>query len=167
MAASVLRLFLCFVACVFIVVVDQVTKQYVQINLTYGEAVGIMPGVRLVLIHNPGAAFGILSNQSGWQIWFLLGVSGVAIIGLIFWIWSIRKGSLMSLMPFALILAGAIGNSLDRIRFGFVVDFINLYYDKWAWPTFNVADSCICAGVFALIISSLRDPPNRRTGLFQ
>ena len=148
------RLAVSLIIAATVVFFDQITKQYVEANLFYGQAVNVFSGLRLVLLHNPGAAFGILSNQSGWQVGFLIGVSLVAILALSVWIWFRREDSALSLLPFVLVLAGAIGNSIDRIRYGFVVDFINLYYDAWSWPTFNVADSAISLGVCMLILNS-------------
>ena len=85
---------------------------------------------------------------------FLVGVSLLAAIGLVLWIWLQRDESFYTLLPLVLVLAGAIGNGIDRVRFGFVVDFISLYYERWSWPTFNVADLVISLGVFLLILNS-------------
>lgn len=148
------KLAFCFFFTAFIVFIDQSTKQYAEKNLIYGEAVEILPGIRMALLHNPGAAFGILSNESGWQVSFLAGVSLLAALGLVLWIWLEREESFYSLLPLVLLLAGAVGNGIDRVRFGFVVDFISLYYEKWSWPTFNVADSVISLGVFLLILNA-------------
>ena len=148
------KLVFCFFFTTLIVFIDQITKQYAEKNLIYGEEVEIFPGIRMALLHNPGAAFGILSNEPGWQVGFLAGVSLLAAVGLVLWIWLLRQESFYSLLPLVLVLAGAIGNGIDRLRFGFVVDFISLYYEKWSWPTFNVADSAICLGVFLLILNS-------------
>ncbi len=148
------KLAFCFFFTAFIVFIDQSTKQYAEKNLIYGEAVEILPGIRMALLHNPGAAFGILSNESGWQVSFLAGVSLLAALGLVLWIWLEREESFYSLLPLVLLLAGAVGNGIDRVRFGFVVDFISVYYEKWSWPTFNVADSVISLGVFLLILNA-------------
>ena len=148
------KLAVCFFFTAFIVFIDQITKQYAEKNLIYGEGVEIVPGIRMALLHNPGAAFGILSNESGWQVGFLAGVSLLAAIGLVLWIWLQREESFYSLLPLVLVLAGAIGNGIDRVRFGFVIDFISLHYERWSWPTFNVADSVISLGVFLLILNS-------------
>ena len=148
------RLAVCLIITASIVFLDQITKEYVEANLSYGQAENVFSGMRLVLLHNPGAAFGILSNESGWQVGFLIGVSLVSILALSMWIWFRREDSALLLLPFVLVLSGAIGNSIDRIRYGFVVDFINLYYGAWSWPTFNVADSAISLGVCLLILNS-------------
>ena len=114
----------------------------------------------MALLHNPGAAFGILSDESGWQVGLLAGVSMLAAVGLVLWIWLYREESLYSLFPLVLVLAGAIGNGIDRVRFGFVVDFISLYYERWSWPTFNVADLVISLGVLLLILKSFSSQPD-------
>ena len=90
----------------------------------------------------------------------LAGVSMLAAVGLVLWIWLYREESLYSLFPLVLVLAGAIGNGIDRVRFGFVVDFISLHYGSWYWPTFNVADSVISLGVFLLILNSFSSRPD-------
>ena len=154
------KLVFCFFFTALIVFIDQITKQYAEKNLVYGEAFELYPGIRMALLHNPGAAFGILSNESGWQVGFLASISMLAAVGLVLWIWLQREESLYSLFPLVLVLAGAIGNGIDRVRFGFVVDFISLYYEKWFWPTFNVADSVITLGVFLLILNSFSSKPN-------
>ena len=154
------KLVFCFFFTASIVFIDQITKQYAEKNLIYGEAVEIFPGIRMALLHNPGAAFGILSNQSGWQVGFLVGVSLLAAIGLVLWIWLQRHESFYTLLPLVLVLAGAIGNGIDRVRFGFVVDFISLYYERWSWPTFNVADLVISLGVLLLILKSFSSKPD-------
>ena len=154
MTKSDSKLVFCFFFTALIVFIDQITKHYAEKNLIYGEAVQILPGIKMALLHNPGAAFGMLSNESGWQVGFLAGVSLLAAIGLVLWIWLQREESFYSLLPLVLVLAGAIGNGLDRGRFGFVIDFISLYYERWSWPTFNVADSVISLGVFLLILNS-------------
>ena len=154
------KLVFCFFFTASIVFIDQITKQYAEKNLIYGEVVEIFPGIRMALLHNPGAAFGILSDESGWQVGFLAGVSMLAAVGLVLWIWLHREESFYSLLPLVLVLAGAIGNGIDRVRFGFVVDFISLYYDSWHWPTFNVADSMISLGVFLLILNSFSSRPD-------
>jgi len=154
------KLAFCFFFTAFIVFMDQITKQYAEKNLIYGEAVEIFPGIRMALLYNPGAAFGILSNQSGWQVGFLVGVSLLAAIGLVLWIWLQRDESFYTLLPLVLVLAGAIGNGIDRVRFGFVVDFISLYYERWSWPTFNVADLVISLGVLLLILKSFSSNPD-------
>ena len=110
MAENRSKLAFCFFFTASIVFIDQITKQYAEKNLIYGEAVEIFPGIRMALLHNPGAAFGILSNQSGWQVGFLVGVSLLAAIGLVLWIWLQRHKSFYTLLPLVLVLAGAIGN---------------------------------------------------------
>ena len=160
MTKSDSKLVFCFFFTALIVFIDQITKHYAEKNLIYGEAVQILPGIKMALLYNPGAAFGILSDESGWQVGFLAGVSMLAAVGLVLWIWLHREESFYSLLPLVLVLAGAIGNGIDRVRFGFVVDFISLHYGSWYWPTFNVADSVISLGVFLLILNSFSSRPD-------
>ena len=97
--------------------------------------------------------------ESGWQVGFLAGVSLLAAIGLVLWIWLQRMNHSIRFF-LGVGLAGAIGNGIDRVRFGFVVDFISLHYDSMAWPTFNVADLVISLGVLLLILNSFSSRPD-------
>ena len=141
------------------VALDQLSKGYAQSALDYGETVHVLKGLRFDLVYNSGAAFGVLSQQSGWQVIFLISISIAAILAISGWIFFKSEGPYSELLPLALVLGGAVGNLIDRFRFGFVVDFITLYYESWYWPTFNLADSSICVGVFMLLIGSVRDKP--------
>jgi len=160
MTNSKLKILICLIITAIVVAADQITKECANATLVYGEPVNLLAGIRLVLVRNSGAAFGILSNQSGWQVWFLIGVSVLAIFALCFWILVNKEEQLIYLLSLTFVLSGAVGNLIDRVRFGFVIDFISLYYKSWAWPTFNLADSAICLGAAVLILCSIW--PERR-----
>ncbi|KPK42384.1 MAG: hypothetical protein AMJ78_02720 [Omnitrophica WOR_2 bacterium SM23_29] len=129
-----------------VVIIDQITKAIALANLRYGESYSIIKKIfHLTLIQNTGAAFGLFKNQTT----FFIAVSIIAIIFIIFSLSKRKAGSYLSL---ALILGGAIGNLIDRIRFGYVVDFL----DFRVWPVFNVADSCISIGAFLLFLLLIR-----------
>jgi len=153
------NIFVCSFVALVTVLLDQLSKEYAQSSLEYVEAIDIFEGLRFNLVYNSGAAFGVLSQQSGWQILFLIAISTVAILAISIWIFIRSEEAISNLLPLALILGGAAGNLIDRFRFGFVVDFITVYYESWFWPTFNLADSAICIGVFLLLIDSLRAKP--------
>lgn len=134
---------------------DQVSKIYVNNFLAYGESFNIFSGFDLLLIYNSGAAFGILSEQSGWQRWFLSVISITISVFLIFWIKNTIDTSKLESFSMTIILAGAIGNLIDRLLYGYVIDFIHLYWGEYSWPNFNLADSSITIGAILLIYSQV------------
>lgn len=137
-----------------IVVVDQVTKAAVQSALKPGEAIAILPILSIVLAFNTGAAFSFLAGGDGWQRWLF---SGIAIAAAVFILWLIRQGGgRVYLAGLALILGGAIGNLVDRLLLGHVVDFILVHWRDWSYPAFNVADSAITIGAILLVVDSFR-----------
>lgn len=135
----------------FIIICDQITKIWAIHNLEYAQSLPIISNIfNLKLAFNFGAAFSILSNKSGWQHWFLTTVSCITSIALFIYLF-INKNIKLSI-AIALILGGAIGNLIDRWQYGFVIDFIDIYYKKWHWPTFNIADSAITCGVILWLL---------------
>ena len=133
--------------------VDQITKEWALATLQ--ETAAILPSLNLVLVHNPGAAFGLLSQAGGWQRWFFI-AAGFA-IGLFVAVWlrrAARSGRRWLSAGLSLVLGGALGNIWDRIVRGAVVDFIDLYYGRFHWPAFNVADAAISVGAVILILAS-------------
>jgi len=135
-----------------IVAADQLTKLMVIDNLTYLQRIPILPVLDLVHLHNTGAAFSFLAGASGWQNWMFAGIA-IVVSGVIFW-WLVNLpegGRRVLSLGLALVLGGAIGNLIDRILYGYVVDFILFYYHEWSYPAFNIADSAITCGV-ALIL---------------
>ena len=139
-----------------LVVLDQLTKFAILQILRFAERLPVIPGLfDLTLVYNTGAAFSFLAGAGGWQRWLFTGV-GAAAVGFIGWLlW--RHGS-QKLFAFSLtlILAGALGNLIDRVRIGKVVDFVLVYHDPWYFPAFNVADSAITVGAVLLIVDELR-----------
>ena len=140
---------------ILILSADQTSKTFLDNFLVYGEPLNIFPGISLQLVYNQGAAFGILSDQSGWQRWFLVFVSTCISMILIFWIKKTVDASKLECFSITFILAGAIGNLLDRLVYGYVIDFIYLFYGDYSWPNFNVADSSITIGAALLIYSQV------------
>jgi len=134
---------------------DQLTKWSALNNLQLGVPEPVLPFMNWLLLFNPGAAFSFLAQSSGWQRWFftVLGLAASAYI-----LWLLRKSLDEKLLCWALslILGGALGNVLDRIMYGAVVDFIDLHYANWHWPAFNIADSAICIGATLIIWVELR-----------
>lgn len=140
-----------------IIAIDLYTKHLVQGAFQYGEHLTITNFFDLVRYHNEGAAFSFLANAGGWQKWFFSGISVVAIFVITY---LLRKHHTEKLFCFglALVLGGAIGNLYDRLTLGYVVDFLYLHYQTFAWPAFNVADSAICVGVALLLLDSFKKP---------
>lgn len=137
-----------------VIVLDQLTKHAVVATLVPNETRPYTSFFSLVLTFNPGAAFSFLADAQGWQRWFFAAIAAIAGILLV---WLLRRGgSAWFCFGIALILGGAIGNLYDRLVIGKVVDFLLFHYQHWAWPAFNVADSAITAGAFALIVDSFR-----------
>ena len=133
-----------------ILLLDQLSKWSALSNLQLGVPEPVLPFMNWLLLLNPGAAFSFLAQGSGWQRWFF---TIVGLVACVYIVWLLRKSQSDKLLCVALslILGGALGNVLDRIMYGAVVDFIDLHYANWHWPAFNIADSAICIGA-ALII---------------
>jgi signal peptidase II len=138
-----------------VIILDQLTKYLVVQRFRLHESVRIIPGFfDLTYVRNPGAAFGILANAQGyWRGAFFIIVSLAALAAIIALIRTSHDR--LPLIAFALIGGGAVGNLIDRIRFGEVVDFIEWYYRSYHWPTFNIADSAITIGVVLLAVDML------------
>jgi signal peptidase II len=138
-----------------IIVIDQITKYVVTLYFALGEAVAVTPFFNLVLVYNPGAAFSFLSDQTGWQRGLFIAVALAASAWIVH---LLRKYPRERLFAFALVLvlAGAIGNVIDRILVGAVIDFLDFHAFGRHWPAFNVADSAISCGAALLIWDALR-----------
>lgn len=136
---------------VAIVLADQFTKWLVVANMDLFQRINLLPFFDLVHVRNYGAAFSFLSDQGGWQRWFFT-VIAIAISAVIAWL--LRRQTqemVIANWSFALILGGAMGNLIDRIRLGYVVDFLDFYVGSYHWPAFNVADSAIVIGAGLMI----------------
>ncbi len=139
-----------------IVVLDQLSKYIAQQHLGYAQPLAVMPSFNFTLLYNRGAAFSFLSDAGGWQRWFFVTVSLLASIALVIWLSRLQRQQRRLALALALVLGGALGNLIDRLWLGHVVDFIQLYYRHWYYPAFNIADSAITIGAVLLIWDSLR-----------
>ena len=145
-----------------VIVTDQWTKWLVMQNFSLFESVAVLPVLDLVRLHNEGAAFSFLSNASGWQRWLFTALGIGVSAGLAVWLARLpARGQHRLAAALALIMGGALGNVIDRIRFGHVVDFIHVHYQQWYYPAFNVADSAITIGAGLLILDSLLSAKRR------
>lgn len=122
--------------------------------LTFAEPVALLPGLNLYLAHNPGAAFSML-NQGGWQAGLLLAIAAL-LVSYLLWRLHRPQTKMLESIALSLIIGGAIGNALNRLLLGYVIDFIDVYVKDYHWPTFNLADSAICLGVGLLVINMVR-----------
>ncbi|MET0103879.1 MAG: signal peptidase II [Sedimenticola sp.] len=138
---------------------DQVSKQLVESSLMLYEAVPVMPFFNLTLAYNEGAAFSFLSDQGGWQRWFFSGLALLVSIILVIWISRLQQRERLIAIALSLIVGGAIGNLIDRVLYGHVIDFLDLYYGQWHWPAFNIADSAIFVGVVLMLLDAFRGEP--------
>ena len=140
---------------VVIVILDLITKFYAVQFLVLHEPKYIYDGLNFTLIYNTGAAFSFLSDAGGWQRWFFVGISWLLSIIIIVWMYNILTKSRCLLFALSFILGGALGNLWDRLTLGYVVDFIEVYYENFYWPAFNIADSSITIGAILLILDAL------------
>ncbi len=148
---------LCWLSLAAVVVaLDQLTKQWVEAWLRLHESVEVLPFLHLTYVRNPGAAFSFLASASGWQRWFFLGLAAAASGVIWVWLWRLDTEKVAQGVGLSLILGGAIGNGIDRARFGYVIDFVDVFYQHWHWPAFNLADAAITIGVALLMWASWR-----------
>lgn len=143
-----------------VIALDQLTKLWISVSLRLYETIDILPIFQLIHVRNEGAAFSFLSNAGGWQRWFFITISLVASVALTIWLLRLPKQAFWQAVSLALILGGAIGNLIDRVAYGYVVDFLLVYYQTWHWPAFNVADSAISVGAVMLLVDSLKHREN-------
>ena len=139
-----------------VVVIDQLTKLAAVSWLDPASSVELLPMLDLVLAFNPGAAFSLLSTAGGWQRWLFVGLALVISVFIVHWLRSLPRDARRTPVALSLILGGAVGNVIDRVRIGAVVDFIDVHAGDWHWPAFNVADSAICIGAALLVLDSIR-----------
>ena len=139
-----------------VIVLDQFTKYLAETLLVMHQPVAVLPSFNLMLTYNTGAAFSFLADAGGWQRWFFLVLGTVISAGLLVWLYRLKPSEKWLALALALILGGALGNMIDRVWLGQVIDFIQLYYERWYWPAFNIADSAISVGAVLLVLDSLR-----------
>lgn len=151
------RALLWYVLSLIVIGLDQWTKWLAELKLNFHEPVAVIePILNWTLAYNYGAAFSFLANQGGWQKWFFAGLSLAMSLFLVIYLTRAPRQAKLLNIGLALILGGAIGNLIDRVRIGKVIDFIHVHYaDVWHYPIFNVADIAICVGVAIVVIDML------------
>jgi signal peptidase II len=140
-----------------VVGLDQLTKWLVLDRLQLGESVFVTSFFKLVLVYNPGAAFSFLADHSGWQRWFFITLA-VVICAWLLTMLRRHQHELMLPLAFSLIIGGAVGNVIDRVAHGAVIDFLYFHVGRHGWPAFNVADSAITVGVVQMLWAQFRAP---------
>jgi signal peptidase II len=134
---------------------DQLSKWLAVARLQFQQPEAFIPGFwNWTLTHNTGAAFSFLADAGGWQLVFFIALALAISLGLAIGLKRTARRDWRVALPFALIIAGALGNVIDRLRFGYVVDFVQWYWRSFHWPVFNLADSCIVVGAVLMLLSS-------------
>lgn len=136
---------------IVVIGLDQWTKAIAVSELSYAVPVPVLPGLNWTLVHNYGGAFSFLSDHAGWQRWFFLVLASGITLALLEWLRKTPARAWALCLPLSLLVGGAIGNLIDRVHLGYVVDFIDAYYQTSHWPAFNLADSAITAGIALLV----------------
>ncbi|MEL7286585.1 MULTISPECIES: signal peptidase II [Pseudoalteromonas] len=137
-----------------LLVVDHATKTLVVSTMAYEESIDILPFFNFTYVHNYGAAFSFLSDSGGWQRWFFSLIAVSISVLLVWWLKRLPASNKVLCSAYALVLAGAIGNLYDRIAYGYVIDFLHVYYENWHFPVFNIADCAICIGAALLLFDA-------------
>ena len=145
-----------------VILLDWETKQWASESLELYRPQEVFSWLNMTLAHNYGAAFSFLNNAGGWQRWLFSGLASVVSVVLLVWLIRLPRSQWLTGLSLALIIGGAVGNLIDRIQLGYVVDFVDVYYRGWHYPAFNVADSAITVGVVLLLLDGIF--LNRTTG---
>jgi signal peptidase II len=143
---------------VLVIIADQLTKWLANTQLEYHQAVTVLPYFEWFLSYNPGAAFSFLADSGGWQRWFFTALAIIISIVLLVWIKKLNDHERLTAIALSFILGGAIGNLIDRVLYGYVIDFIQVWLGSYPWPAFNIADSSIFVGAVTLLATGILSP---------
>ncbi len=138
-----------------VILLDWQTKQMASESLVLYQSHSIFSWLNMTLAHNYGAAFSFLSNAGGWQRWFFIFLSSAVSLVLLVWLLRLPRHEWRTGLALGLVIGGAIGNLIDRVQLGYVVDFVDVVIRGWHYPAFNVADSAITAGVVLLLLDGV------------
>ncbi len=136
----------------FWIIFDQSSKYYAELLLEFARPVEVSPFFNWTLLYNEGAAFSFLSDAGGWQRWFFAVLAGVVSVVIAVWLWKLPAEDKWNGFALSCVLGGAVGNLIDRVRLGHVVDFLDFYYQNSHWPAFNIADVAIVCGVILMLL---------------
>lgn len=137
-----------------LIVMDQVTKVWFDSHLAYGERLPLLPFFDFTLVYNTGAAFSFLAESEGWQRWLFTGIAVIASVVIVRLLWKHPSQKVLC-AALACILGGALGNAIDRLLYGHVVDFLLFYWQDWYFPAFNIADVAITVGAIFLLLDEI------------
>lgn len=139
-----------------LLIVDQVSKHWVANTMSLYQSIEVLPIFNITYAQNTGAAFSFLADQGGWQRWFFTAIALIASIVFLVWMKRTPVQQKMLIIALACMLSGALGNLIDRLLFGYVIDFLDFHWQGHAWPTFNIADSAIFVGAALMILDSFQ-----------
>lgn len=146
-----------------VIALDQLTKQWILNTLQLYERIDILPILDITHLRNEGAAFSLLAQASGWQRWFFISIAIGVSVAILVWLRRLpARGQTLLAIGLCLVLGGALGNVIDRVLYGSVVDFVYFNYERWYFPAFNVADSAITLGAGLLILDSVLEMRRER-----
>jgi signal peptidase II len=148
---------------VIFLIIDQITKQWVANTFDYRETLAVLPFFNITYVNNPGAAFSLLADQGGWQRWFFTAIAAIASIVFVIWMAKTPKQQALLSIALAFILSGAMGNLIDRVLFGYVIDFLDFHWQGSHFAAFNIADSAIFIGAALMIIESFTQQNNQQS----
>lgn len=143
-----------------VLVIDQGSKQWVANSMELFDSIKLLPIFSITYVHNPGAAFSFLADQGGWQRWFFTLIAFAASIVFAVWLAKTPKNQTVLSIALALMLSGAVGNLIDRVLFGYVIDFIDFHWAGYTFPAFNIADSSIFIGAVFMVFDSFKKETN-------
>ena len=148
-----------------VVIADQLTKALIVREFELYEVLDVLPVLEITRLHNTGAAFSMLATASGWQRWFFIGLALAVSAGIVYWLRNLPRGSAAYLpAALALVMGGALGNVIDRVWHGYVIDFLHFHWNDAYFPAFNVADTSITIGAGLLILDAIMDGRRQRQG---
>ncbi|MFT5503634.1 MAG: signal peptidase II [Gammaproteobacteria bacterium] len=148
-----------------IIILDQISKQIALDQLPMHRPVSVIPGLDWYLTFNPGAAFSFLADAGGWQRWFFTITTIIISTVILVWISRLQKNETISAISLCLIFGGAIGNLIDRVNYGYVIDFVQVWLGSYPWPAFNIADAAISIGAVVLLLTSFRQEQKDQDGI--
>jgi len=138
-----------------VILLDQASKRLVDTSMQLYETIELLPLLQLTYVRNTGASFSLLAQAGGWQRWLFVGIASTASVAMVYWLKHLPQERRWEAAAWALVLGGALGNLIDRIAYGYVIDFLDAFYQNWHFPAFNVADSAITVGVGILLVDAL------------
>lgn len=137
-----------------VLLLDQASKLSIDATMQLYESIPLAPYFNLTYAHNTGAAFSFLAHAGGWQRWLFAGLAVIMSGAIGVWLSRLQHQEKLLATALSLILGGAVGNLIDRVAYGYVIDFLDVYYQDWHWPAFNIADSAICIGVALMLLEN-------------